>query len=137
MKCGTFCSQKNKRWIIKALKRGTWRTLAWVIGGRDARTFTRLYEKVKHLTTCRFYTDDWESFAKVLPPERHVIGKRHTVTIEQDNSNTRHHLGHMTRRTKVVSKSEEMIHLLLKLWHALPEPHTFEDYQKRFMSIYK
>ena len=129
--------KKNKRWIIKALDRGTRRTIAWVIGGRDAHTFRRLYAKVKHLTTCRFYTDDWKAFATVLPPERHVIGKQHTIAIEQDNSNTRHHLGRMTRRTKVVSQSEEMIHLTLKLWHALTDPQTFANYQKRFISIYK
>jgi len=37
-------------------------------------------------------------------PERHVIGKAYTITLEHDNSNTRHHLGRMSRSTKVVSK---------------------------------
>ncbi|WP_162147067.1 IS1 family transposase [Holospora obtusa] len=45
-------------------------------------------------------------FLKSLPKNRHNIGKSGTVCIEQDHSNTRHHLGHMTRRTKVVSKNE-------------------------------
>jgi insertion element IS1 protein InsB len=76
-----------------------------MVGGRDAATFGRLYDKVRHLTDCVFYTDDWDAFAKHLPPERHVIGKAGTITIEHDNSNTRHHLGRMTRRTKVVSKN--------------------------------
>jgi len=88
--------------------RASRRTVAWVVGGRDAATFQRLYDKVKHLTDCIFYTDDWKAFANVLPPERHVIGKAHTIMIEQDNGNTRHHLGRMTRRTKVVSKKEEI-----------------------------
>ncbi|ETZ07183.1 hypothetical protein P618_200640 [Holospora obtusa F1] len=43
-------------------------------------------------------------FLKSLPKNRHSIGKSGTVCIEQDHSNTRHHLGRMTRRTKVVSK---------------------------------
>ena len=101
--------KKNKQWIVKALDRGTGRTVAWVIGGRDAATFQRLYDKVKHLTECVFFTDDWDAFAKVLPSERHVVGKEHTTAVEQDNSNTRHHLGRMTRRTKVVSKKVEMV----------------------------
>ena len=63
-----YSFKKNKKWIIKALDRATGRTVAWVIGGRDAATFRRLYDKVKHLTQCVFYTDDWETFAKVLPP---------------------------------------------------------------------
>ena len=71
---------------------------------RDADTFRRLFDKVKHLNDCQYYTDNWEAFAKVLPAERHHIGKSGTATVERDNSNTRHHLGRFTRRTKIVSK---------------------------------
>jgi len=101
--------KKNKIWIIKALDHSRGRTIAYVIGNSDASTFRRLYKKFEQLKDAVFYTDDWEAFKKVLPPERHIIGKRGTVTIERDNSNTRHHLGRMTRRTKVVSKKEELV----------------------------
>jgi insertion element IS1 protein InsB len=108
-----------------------------VLGGRDAATFRRLYTKVKHLTDCTFYTDDWDAFTKVLPPERHIIGKEHTVAIERDNSNTRHHLGRMTRRTKIVTKAEHMIEASLKLWMTLTTPEHFNRYQAAFISIFK
>ena len=111
--------KKRKLWVIKAVDRGTRRTVAWVLGGRDSATFRRLYEKVKHLKNCTFYTDNWDAFAEILPPERHVIGKRHTIDIEHDNSNTRHHLGRFTRRTKVVSKKEFMVDLTLRIWQAV------------------
>ncbi|MDR1959767.1 MAG: hypothetical protein LBQ54_12115, partial [Planctomycetaceae bacterium] len=91
---------------MKAVDRRTRRTVARVLGGRDTATFRRLYDKLKHLTNCTFYTDNWEAFTKVL---RHVIGKAHTIAVEHDNSNTRHHLGRLTRRTKVVSKKEFMV----------------------------
>jgi insertion element IS1 protein InsB len=110
--------------------------VAWVLGGRDAATFQRLYDKVKHLKNCIFYTDNWDAFAKVLPSDRHVIGKVHTVAIERDNSNTRHHLGRFTRRTKVVSQCEDMIHATLKLWCALTLPETFRTYQAVALSIF-
>jgi insertion element IS1 protein InsB len=58
----------------------------------------------------------------VLPLERHVIGKATTITLEHDNSNTRHHLGRMTRRTKVVSNNERMVYDSIKLWCALTTP---------------
>ena len=128
--------KKNKLWIIKAVDRGTGRTVAWVTGGRDAKTFQRLYDKVKHLRECMFYTDDWEAFAKVLPPKRHVVGKAGTVAIERDNSNTRHHLGRMTRRTKVVSKKEFMVNASIKLWLALTTPTIFLQYQQRYLCIF-
>ena len=102
MKCGILQVKKNKCWLLKAVSRPTGRTIAWVIGGRDVATFRRLYEKVTHLETCGFYTDEWQSFAKVLPESRHKISRSGTVLIEQDNSNTRHHLERFTRRTKIV-----------------------------------
>ena len=129
--------KKNKKWIIKALDRTSERTVAWVLGGRDAATFKRLYDKVKHLKECIFYTDDWDAFANVLPKERHIIGKAHTVAIERDNSNTRHHLGRMTRRTKIVSKKEEMVENAIKMWCALTQPDIFRAYQEHALSIFR
>ncbi|MDR0798059.1 MAG: hypothetical protein LBE70_05055 [Nitrososphaerota archaeon] len=51
-------------------------------GNRDTETFQLLYNKVKHLKNCVFYTDDWAAFAKVLPQDCHIIGKLRTVDIE-------------------------------------------------------
>jgi insertion element IS1 protein InsB len=133
-----FCRfKKNKLWVIKALDRRTGGTVAWVLGNRDTATFRRLYDKVKHLTGCIFYTDDWSAFAKVLPSERHVIGKAHTVGIERDNSNTRHHLGRFTRRTKIVSKKEFMVDLTLRIWHAITTTNRFALLQETMLSIYR
>ena len=128
--------KKNKLWLIKAIDRRTRRTVAWVLGGRDTKTFRRLYNKVKHLKDCTFYTDDWDAFAKVLPSERHIIGKAHTIDIEHDNSNTRHHLGRFTRRTKVVSKKDFMVDLTLRIWHAVTVGDYFERLQGVALSIY-
>ena len=111
--------------------------MAWVLGGRDTKTFKRLYAKVKHLKNCMFYTDAWDTFAKVLPPERHIIGKSGTIAIEQDNSNTRHYLGRFTRKTKVVSKKDEMVDMSIKLWLALTDADTLAYFKNVALSIYK
>jgi len=133
-----FCGfKKNKLWVLKAVDRGTRRVVAWVLGYRDTATFKRLYDKVKHLTNCIFYTDDWDAFAKVLPKERHIIGKKHTIAIEQDNSNTRHHLGRFTRRIKMVSKCDTMVDTSIKLWSNLTTPEVFTKIQTTALSIYK
>jgi IS1 family transposase len=96
-----------------------------------------LYNKLKHLRDCIFYTDDWDAFAKVLPKDRHIIGKAGTVTIERDNSNTRHNLGRFTRKTKVVSKSKTMVDLTIRLWHNMRIAETFERFQAIALSIYR
>jgi insertion element IS1 protein InsB len=118
------------------LDRATRRRVGWVIGKRDSTTFKRLYRQVKHLKQCKFYTDDWEVFKSVLPKDRHIVEKSHTRRIEQDNSNTPHHLARMTRRTKVVTKKEEMLDASLKIWHALTDRDTFKSYQLAWLSIF-
>jgi IS1 family transposase len=90
---------------------------------------------VNHLEKCIFYTDQWEVFKNVLPPERHIAGKEYTHCIERDNSNTRHHLARFTRRTKVVSKSSKAVEITLRLWQALTEAKLFEKVQTVALSI--
>ncbi len=72
----------------------------------------------------------------MLPPQRHLIGQAHTVAIERDNSNTRHHLGRLTRRTKVVSKQELMVNASIKLWLALTNPDIFSRYQAQYLCTF-
>jgi hypothetical protein len=57
--------------------------------------------------------------------------------MEQDNSNTRHPLGRMTRRAKVVSKKVEMLDASIKLWLALTEPDTFSRYPQHFLYLFR
>ena len=107
-----------------------------MLGGRDTKTFKRLYNKVKHLENCTFYTNNWDAFANVLPTERHIVGKSGTIAIEQDNSNTRHYLGRFTRRTKVVSKKNEMVDTSIKLWLALTDSEKLKHFKDIALSVY-
>ena len=88
------------------------------------------------MKNCIFYTDGWEAFAKVLPKRRHIIGKSHTHIVESNNSDTRHHLGRFTRKTKIVSKSENAVDFSLKLCNALTLPDVFLQFQQLAFSTY-
>ena len=110
--------------------------MVWLVVGRDAATVRRLYCQLAHLNDCLFYTNDGDALAKVWPPERQLIGKKYTIAIEADNTNTGHHLGRMSRRRKIVSQSEEMIGLTIRLWHGLATAEIFTEYQRKFISIY-
>ena len=66
-----------------------------------------------------FVTDDWDGYHRLIPEDQLFTGKDLTVFIEQDNSNIRHFVARFRRRTKVVSKSEEMVDLSLRLYHHL------------------
>jgi len=94
-----------------------------------------LYEKLKDKAKL-FYTDNWEVYREVIPQERLIQGKKHTIGIEQNNSNVRHYLGRMTRRTKVVSKSIEMINISLLITCYLNEYNGYKVFQNIFLSIF-
>ena len=100
-------------------------TIAWVVGNSDAERVPRLDKKLMHWNDCMFDTDDWDALIMIRPNERHTIGKKHPIAIEQDNSKTRHHLGRMTGRRKIVSRSEKMISLSIRLWQSLTTVEVF------------
>ena len=64
------------------------RTIGWCVGDRSTKTFRKFYQKFEHLNA-KFYADDWTSYTEVIPKEKLWIGKKYTVGIEQNNSNTR------------------------------------------------
>lgn len=129
-----MATKKSKLWILKALDRATHKPIAWEVGQRNKATLQKLYDKLRHLKAT-FYTDKWKVFAKVLPKDCHIVGKRHTHLIESDNANTRHHLARMARRTKVVSKSILMVNLTIKLWAYYSHNHNFISQRNIFLSI--
>jgi insertion element IS1 protein InsB len=87
-----------------------------VLGGRDDATCRKLLDKIG-IEGKTFLADDWEGFHRLIPEDQLFTGKDLTFSIEQDNSNIRHFLARFRRRTKVVSKSEEMVDLSLRIYH--------------------
>ena len=55
---------------------------------------------------------------------------------EQNNSDTRHFLARMTRRSKVVSKSSHMIDMSIRLMEYYRDPDHFSAYQYKLLSIF-
>ena len=117
------------------MDRSTNRTIAWSVGNRYAATFKKLYEKMKGKDRT-YFTDDCDVYSKVLPKQKYVIGKSGTLAIERDNSNARHYLVRMTRKTKVVSKIDEMIDLSLRLLDYFLQLENYKIWQQKFLSVF-
>ena len=126
--------KKNKRWIWKAYDRDSRRCVSWVVGGRDHVTFGRLWERIAR-PGCIYCTDNWSVYSEVIPPGQHVVSKAATQLLESDNAKTRHRVARFTRRTKVVSRSEKMIDLTMRLWAYFEQGLHFDEYQKKVMCI--
>lgn len=82
--------------------------LALVFGRRTDEVFKALLRKLDRFTIHRYYTDDWPSYRKYLPSDKHVISKNETQRIENKNLTLRTRLKRLTRKTSCFSKSEEV-----------------------------
>ena len=131
-----YKKKSQKLWILKAYDRHSKRTITWVTGRRDIATVQKLYNQLKNIKKCRFYTDNWEAYSSVLPAKRHYIGKKYTHLIESDHANTRHHLARFTRRTKVVSHSEKAVNDAIKLWLYTQQENVLESLLNVFVSLF-
>jgi len=98
--------KKRKRWFIYAYCPESQEIVAMVCGTRSAATVKKLYRKIKHLQVDWYCTDKWKAFAKVLPYERHLVGKKFTKAIEGVNTNLRTRNRRIMRKTTCFSKSE-------------------------------
>jgi insertion element IS1 protein InsB len=127
--------EKNKVWVWRAFDPVARRTLAWELGGRDDATCRRLLDKVG-IDGHVFVTDAWEGFRRLIPEDRHFVGKDLTFPIEQDNSDVRHHLARFRRRSKVTSRARHMVDGALRLLCHLRRPENFLPMRDSFLSIF-
>jgi insertion element IS1 protein InsB len=72
-----------------------------------------------------FVTGDWEGYHRCIPENQLFTGKDLTFPIEQNNSNTRHYLARFRRKSKVTSRSKDMVSLSLRLLENLSNPQNY------------
>jgi insertion element IS1 protein InsB len=130
-----FEKKSDKLWVWRSVEYVGNKTIGWYVGDRSSETFIEFFERFKHLDAI-FYTDGYKAYREIIPAKQHKIGKKYTFGIEQSNSNVSHYLGRMTRRTKVVSRSVEMLLASLKLCWYINENGSFEEYLKILQTTY-
>jgi insertion element IS1 protein InsB len=118
----------NKVWIWKAYDLKAGKTFAWKLGKRDAATLKEFLDEIG-IEGRDFVTDDCEAYHKLIPEAQLSTGKHLTYPIEQDNSNTRHYVGRFRRRSKITSRSLEMVDLSLPLLYHFQHGNLFPALQ--------
>ncbi|MCP4922413.1 MAG: hypothetical protein GY915_00070 [bacterium] len=109
--------------------------LGYVLGDRTDVSLKKLIKKVDD-GSCIFVTDDWAGFSRVLPQKRHFVGKDLTFPIEATNSDMRHRIARFHRRSKVTSRSRDMIHKTIKLFEHFNHQENLENALKPLMSFF-
>ena len=111
--------KKNKLWVWKAYDRNSGRLIDWELGGRDSQTLEKMLKRLLAWKVTVYCTDDWKPYRELLENHAdafHVITKSETVGIERNNSDNRHWFPRFHRKTKVVSRSLEMVDLTMALF---------------------
>jgi IS1 family transposase len=112
----SYVGKKEKKvWLLYAYCAESDEILGFTLGKQSAKTVKNLMLKLKYLEIDFFCTDDWESFAAVLPYHKHLIGKQFTKAIEGVNTWFRTRLRRLVRRTTCFSKKVLNHYSMIKL----------------------
>jgi IS1 family transposase len=109
-------NKTHQRWLWYAIDAATGAVLSFVLGPRTDAVFEKLYNQLKCFNIKTYYTDDWGSYSKYLPPEKHIIGKQGTQKIENKNLNFRTRIKRLARKTICFSKSELLHDIVIGLF---------------------
>jgi len=63
-----------------------------------------------------FFSDYWNAYSDLIPPELLIQTKRETHLIESNNMPQRHWFARFRRKTVCVSRSKEMVNLTVGLY---------------------
>ena len=99
--------KRGKLWLFYAYSPAHDEVLAYCCGSRSAATVGKLYRQLEKVGITQFCTDHWPAFTKVLPEEKHKIGKDYTRHIEGVNTCIRARNRRFVRRTTCFSKKKE------------------------------
>lgn len=109
-------SKENQRWLWHAIDHETGEVLAYVFGKRKDAVFKELKELLKPFNIQHYYTDDWGSYERELPAEKHTISKKFTQLIERKHLTLRTRIKRLARKTICFSKLEKMHDIVIGLF---------------------
>lgn len=101
-------NKRQQRWLWYALDKLTGRVIAYTFGQRTDASLKKLLTLLKGFDIRFWFTDDWGSYKRLLPPEKHIVSKKFTQMIERRNLNLRTRIKRLMRKTICFSKSKEL-----------------------------
>ncbi|MBR1779406.1 MAG: IS1 family transposase, partial [Clostridia bacterium] len=88
--------------------RKTKELVGFEVGTRETKYFEILSKNIAHIKAEKYASDNWEAY-NLIDPNKRLIGKAHTYTVERMNRLLRYYWARFTRKTYCSSKSLSMI----------------------------
>ncbi|HHL1541750.1 IS1 family transposase [Klebsiella pneumoniae] len=99
-------AQQHRLWYAYNTKTGG--VLAYTFGPRNDETCRELLALLTAFNIGMVTSDDWDSYAREVPKEKHLTGKIFTQRIERNNLNLRTRIKRLARKTIFFSRSVEI-----------------------------
>jgi insertion element IS1 protein InsB len=107
---------RQTRWIWNALDRDPGQLLDWACGRRDKVTLKQLVDRLAPGDVKLYGTDQWVTYASVIPQDTRVQSHATTHAIERHHGRQRHGFRRFKRKSMIVSNSQEMVNLTMALF---------------------
>ena len=107
--------KSNKLWVWTAVERKTKEIKGFFVGSRETSSFKKLSERISNINV-DFYTSDELDAYNLIAPKKHLVGKKHTYTVERCNRLMRHYLSRFARKSYSVSQKLYMVVFSLYVW---------------------
>lgn len=101
-------NKARQHWFWYAYDTKTGSVLAYTFGPRTDETCRELLALLSPFNIGMLTTDDWGSYARELPEEKHLTGKIFTQRIERNNLTLRTRIKRLARKTICFSRSIEI-----------------------------
>lgn len=111
--------QKNKLWIWKTYDSYRGYFIDWECGGRDQAILEKLLSRLEKHKSIFYFTDGYEAYKSLIPQIKLFQGNNGTHGIERNNCRQRHWFACFKRKSIVVSKSTQMMDLIMALFAAV------------------
>ena len=106
----TFVGEKsNKKWLWLTLHTDSRQIITFHVGNRGDESARELWQKVPTAIKeiCLVYSDDWDAYKGIIPPEKHCYSKwkGDTNHVERINNTFRQRISRLVRKSLSFSKS--------------------------------
>ena len=130
-----YTVKKTKCWIWKAFCRSTGELIDWECGDRSTQTLWNLLARLEEFDVKVYFSDRWDGYAELIPPEMLVQTKAETHGVERNNGQQRHWFARFRRRTCVVSRSLKMVNVTMALFASFHSKHGKRDLLNLFPAV--
>ena len=101
-------SKARQHWLWYAYNTKTGEVLAYTFGPRTDETCRELLALLTPFNIGMITSDDWGSYGREVPKDKHLTGKIFTQRIERNNLTLRNRIKRLARKTICFSRSVEI-----------------------------